>query len=135
MAMKKVVNKTGAKKRGAGPKTIDKYLARVAEPARGTLRKMRAAIVAAAPRGTTEVISYGIPAFKWKQVLVWIAAFRGHCSFFPTTAVIEQFKDELNGHKLSKRTIQFPVDKPLPAALVKKMVKSRVAQVEGKKRG
>lgn len=135
MAMKKAAKRASVKGRGAGaPKTIDRYLARVAEPARSTLQKMRKAILEAAPMGTEEVISYGIPAFRWRQVLVWIAAFRGHCSFFPTAAVIEQFKDELKGWKLSKGTIQFPVDGPLPAALVKKMVKARVAQVE-KKRG
>ena len=135
MAMKKATEKSLSKARLAAPKTIDEYLARVEEPARGTMEKMRAAILAAAPEGTTEVISYRIPAFRWKQVLVWIAAFSGHCSFFPTAAVIEEFKDELKGYKLSKGTIQFPVDKPLPASLVKKMVKARVARVEGKKRG
>jgi uncharacterized protein YdhG (YjbR/CyaY superfamily) len=124
-----------AKRREVRPRTMNEYLARVDEPARGTLQKMRKAILAAAPRGTTEVISYGIPAFKWKQVLVWMAAFRGHCSFFPTAAVIEEFKDELKGYKLAKGTIQFPVDKPLPAALVKKMVKARVAAVRETKRG
>lgn len=134
--MKKAAKKAGAKSGRAGAsKTNDEYLARLDEPARRTLRSMRAAIIAAAPDGTAEVISYGIPAFKWKQVLVWIAAFQGHCSFFPTAAVIEQFKDELKGCKISKGTIQFPVDEPLPAALVKKMVKARVAQVEAKKRG
>jgi uncharacterized protein YdhG (YjbR/CyaY superfamily) len=131
----KTAVKRSAKKHETRPRTIDEYLARVSEPARGTLKKMRAAILAAAPRGTTEVISYGIPAFKWKQVLVWIAAFRGHCSFFPTAAVIEEFKNELKGYKLAKGTIQFPVDKPLPAALVKKMVKARVAAVRETKRG
>jgi uncharacterized protein YdhG (YjbR/CyaY superfamily) len=135
MAMKKAAKRAAGKKRAAGPKSVDEYLARVHEPARSALRKMRTAILAAAPKGTDEVISYGIPAFRWQQVLVWIAAFRGHCSFFPTAAVIAEFKDELAGYKLAKGTIQFPVDRPLPAALVKKMVKARVAAVEGKKRG
>jgi len=135
-AKREVTKKSaGRTVRGAGPKTIDDYLARVEEPARGTLRKMRAAILAAAPKETAEVMSYGIPAFRWKQVLVWIAAFRDHCSFFPTAAVIEEFKDELKGYKLSKGTIQFAVDRPLPAALVNKMVRARVAAVEAKKRG
>ena len=125
----------GAASRGKGaPKTVDAYLARVPEPARGTLNKIRAAIRSAAPREATEIISYGIPAFKYEGVLVWFAAFSDHCSLFPTAAVIEMFKNELKGFSISKGTIQFPTDKPLPAALVKKMVKARVAQIQSKKR-
>ena len=67
-------------------------------------------------------------------MLVWFAAFSNHCSFFPTAAVIEAFKNELKVYTISKGTIQFPTDKPLPAALVKKIVKMRVAQNVGKKR-
>jgi uncharacterized protein YdhG (YjbR/CyaY superfamily) len=58
----------------------------------------------------------------------------GHCSLFPTAAVIAEFKKELKGYTLSKGTIQFPANKPLPSALVQKMVKARVAKIEGKKR-
>ena len=64
---------------------------------------------------------------------MWFAAFSNHCSLFPTAAVIEAFKKELKGFSTSKGTIQFPTDKPLPAALVKKLVKARVAQNEHKK--
>jgi uncharacterized protein YdhG (YjbR/CyaY superfamily) len=124
-----------AVKRSAGPKNTDEYLARVPEPALSTLKKIRAAIRSAAPPETTEVISYGMPAFKYKGVLVWFAAFSKHCSLFPTASVIAAFKNELKGFTISKGTIQFPTDKPLPAVLVKKMVKARVAQVEGKKSG
>ncbi|HKV25806.1 MAG TPA: DUF1801 domain-containing protein [Candidatus Acidoferrum sp.] len=106
---------------------IDTYLARVPEPARSTLRKLRSAIRSAVPRGTTEIISYGIPAFRHNGVLVWFAAFKDHCSFFPTASVIEAFKPALAAYKLSKGTIQFPVDKPLPASLVRRMVKARLA--------
>jgi uncharacterized protein YdhG (YjbR/CyaY superfamily) len=98
------------------------------------LNRIRATIRSAAPPEATEVISYGIPAFKHNGVLIWFAAFSNHCSLFPTAAVIEKFKSELKGFTISKGTIQFPTDKPLPAALVKKMVKARVAQIEGKKR-
>ena len=118
----------------AKPKTIDEYLARVPEPGRANLNKIRAAIKAAAPRDATETISYGIPAFRYKEVLIWFAAFADHCSLFPTGAVIEQFKDELKGHTISKGTIQFPLNKPLPASLVKKMVKARLAYIAAKKR-
>jgi uncharacterized protein YdhG (YjbR/CyaY superfamily) len=124
---------SGAKGKGA-PKSIDEYLVGVPEPARSTLNKIRAAIRSAAPRDATEIISYGIPAFKYKGVLVWFAAFSDHCSLFPTASVIETFKSELKGFATSKGTIQLPTDKPLPVALVKKMVKARVAQIENKKR-
>jgi uncharacterized protein YdhG (YjbR/CyaY superfamily) len=124
---------SAAKGKGA-PKNVAEYLARVPEPARGTLNQIRAAIRSAAPRGASEVISYGIPAFKHTGVLIWFAAFSNHCSLFPTAAVIEKFKNEVKGFTISKGTIQFPTDKPLPAALVRKMVKARVAQLESKKR-
>jgi uncharacterized protein YdhG (YjbR/CyaY superfamily) len=121
-----------AKGRGV-PKNVDEYLAGVPQPARSTLNKIRAAIRSAVPSEATEVISYGIPAFKHKGVLVWFAAFSNHCSFFPTASVIEASKNELKGFSTSKGTIHFPTDEPLPAALVKKMVKLRVAQIESKK--
>jgi uncharacterized protein YdhG (YjbR/CyaY superfamily) len=124
---------SSGKGRGA-PKNVDEYLAGVPGPARSTLKKIRAAIRSAVPREATETISYGIPAFRHKQVLVWFAAFANHCSLFPTASVIEAFKDELKGFSTSKGTIQFPTDKPLSAALVRKMVKARVAQIENKKR-
>jgi uncharacterized protein YdhG (YjbR/CyaY superfamily) len=136
MARMERVNSTkrgpGAKGKGA-PRNIDEYLAGVPERARSTLTKLRAAIRSAVPAEASETISYGIPAFKYKGVLVWFAAFSDHCSLFPTAAVIEAFKKELKGFTLSKGTIQFPIDKPLPSALVKKLVKARVAKIEGKK--
>jgi uncharacterized protein YdhG (YjbR/CyaY superfamily) len=127
-------NRKAAAKRSGAPKNIDEYLADVPEPGRGTLQKIRAAIRSAAPAGSTEVISYGIPAFKYKGVLVWFAAFSKHCSLFPTAAVIGEFKDELKAYEISKGTIQFPLNRPLPAGLVKKMVKARVAQIQNKKK-
>ena len=126
-------NRSSAAKGNGVPKNIDEYLAGVPQPARSTLKKIRVAIRSAVPSEAIETISYGIPAFKHKGVLVWFAAFSNHCSFFPTAAVIEAFKAELQGFSTSKGTIHFPTDKPLPAALVKKMVKLRVAQIESKK--
>jgi uncharacterized protein YdhG (YjbR/CyaY superfamily) len=123
-----------SKPRSATAKTVDDYLAEVRQPARTTLEKVRAAIRSVVPAETSEVISYKIPAFKWGEVLVWYAAFSDHCSLFPTLAVIEKFKDELKPFRKSKGTIQFPIDKPLPASLVKKMVRARVADVEKKGR-
>ena len=116
------------------PKNVDEYLAGVPEPARSTLQKIRATIRSAVPAEATEVISYGMPAFKHEGILIWYAAFADHCSLFPTAAVIAAFKNELKGYSVSKGTIRFPVDKPLPAALVKKLVKARLAENERKKR-
>lgn len=121
-------------KPSAAPKNIDGYLARVPEPARTTLQKVRAAIRSAVPPGTTETISYKIPAFKHGEIIIWFAAFANHCSIFPTARVIEMFKDDLKPFTLSKGTIQFPTDKPLPAALIKRLVKARLAQIQSKKR-
>ncbi|MFZ2078209.1 MAG: DUF1801 domain-containing protein, partial [Xanthobacteraceae bacterium] len=100
---------------------------------RNTLNKMRATIRSAVPKDAVEIISYGIPAFKQERILVWYAAFSNHCSLFPTAAIIEQFKNDLKPFSKSKGTVQFPTDKPLPTALVKKLVKARVAQAEIKK--
>jgi uncharacterized protein YdhG (YjbR/CyaY superfamily) len=127
-------NRSSAAKGSGAPKNVDEYLAGVPEPARSTLNKMRAAIRSTVPAEATETISYGMPAFKHKGVLVWFAAFSSHCSLFPTASVIEAFKSELKGFSTSKGTIHFPTDKPLPTALVKKLVKARVAQNESKKR-
>lgn len=134
--MKKVKsgNRSSAAKNKVVPKTVDEYLAGVPEPARSTLKNVRAAIRSAVPPETIEAISYGMPTFKYKGPLVWYAAFSNHCSLFPTAAVIEAFKNELKGYSTSKGTIHFPTDKPLPAALVKRMVKARLAQSESKKR-
>jgi uncharacterized protein YdhG (YjbR/CyaY superfamily) len=121
---------------------VDAYLAKVPEPARTTLEKVRATIRSAVPAEATEGLSYGMPAFRYKGPLVGYAAFKAHCSFFPMQAsLIDQMKNELKNYRTSKGTLQFPQDKPLPAALLKKMVKMRVAEneiraaVKARKRG
>lgn len=117
----------------SGKAEVDAYLARVPEPARTTLEKMRAIIRAAAPKAATEAISYKIPSFHYKGALVWYAAFKKHCSFFPMNLdVFNEFAEELKTYKISKGTIQFPIDKPLPKALVTKIVKARVVLNEAK---
>lgn len=118
----------------ATPTTVKEYLAAVPEPARTTLKKVREAIRSAAPPGAAEIISYKIPAFKYKQVVIWYAAFRDHCSLFPSAAVIAALKHELRAYSTSKGTVQFPIDKPIPAALIRKMVKARVEHIESKTR-
>jgi uncharacterized protein YdhG (YjbR/CyaY superfamily) len=134
--MKKVKsgNRRPAAKGNAAPKNVDEYLAGVPEPARAALNKMRAAIRSVVPPEATETISYRIPAFKHKGILLWFAAFSNHCSLFPTASVIEASKNELKGFSTSKGTIHFPTDKPLPTALIKKIVRARVVQNDTKKR-
>lgn len=116
-------------KANSAPKNVDDYLADTPEPARAMLIKMRAAIRSALPAEAAEVISYRMPAFKLNKVLVWFAAFRDHCSLFPTALVLAQFKSELAGYKTAKGTVQFPFDKPLPTPLIKKLVKARLASI------
>ncbi|GAC1633793.1 MAG: DUF1801 domain-containing protein [Candidatus Acidiferrum sp.] len=118
----------------AKPETIDEYLSQVPEPGRSTLGKIRAAIRNAVPSGATEVISYGMPAFRHDGVVIWFAAFAKHCSLFPTPGAIRVVEKELKGCTISKGTIQFPLDKPLAAGLVKKIVKARLAQMAAKKK-
>jgi uncharacterized protein YdhG (YjbR/CyaY superfamily) len=113
---------------------VDDYFARVPDDARRMLKKLRAAIRSAVPRDATETISYGIPAFRRDVVLVWYAAFAGHCSLFPGGAVLERFEDDLAGFKTSKGTVQFPLDRPLPTALVTRIVKARVDERAARKR-
>lgn len=119
----------------SSPKTVDEYIGGFSEPALGRLIRMRSLIRSVLPKEATETIGYQIPAFKHKKILVWFAAFSSHCSLFPTAAVIDALNDELRGFTTSKGTIQFPMDKPLPAALIKKIVKTRLAQSEGKHGG
>jgi uncharacterized protein YdhG (YjbR/CyaY superfamily) len=117
------------------PQSIDEYLSGVPEPARSTLQKIRATIRSAVPAEATESIFYRMPAFKYKGPLIAFAAFTNHCSVFPMSAsLLEQFKGDLKKYVTSKGTIRFPMDKPLPEALVKKLVKARVKQNELKKR-
>jgi uncharacterized protein YdhG (YjbR/CyaY superfamily) len=104
------------------PKNIDEYLAGVPEPARTTLNKVRAVIRSAVPPEATEAISYGMPTFKYKGSLVAFGAFSNHCSLFPMRlSVIAAFKHELAPFQTSKGTLQFPVDKPQLAVLLKKL--------------
>ena len=129
------MNKTTSSDRGsAAPKNVDEYLASVPEPARSTLKKIRAAIRSAAPPEATEVISYRIPMFKYRGMLMGFAAFSNHCSLFPGSLfALKEFKNELKDFQTSKGTIRFPIDKPPSAALVKKLVKARIVENERKK--
>ena len=118
-------------KKTAPARNVDEYLAGVPDDARATLEKLRKTIKTAAPMAS-EVISYHMPMYKHHGMLLGFAAFKDHCSIFPGSAVIEEYKDELKGYHTSKGTIRFPTNKPLPAALVKKLVKARIEQNESK---
>jgi uncharacterized protein YdhG (YjbR/CyaY superfamily) len=111
------------------PTNIDEYLATVSDEHKAALEKLRKQIRAAAPKAE-ECISYQVPTFRQNGMLVSFAAFKDHCSFFPGAAPIEAHKDELKNFQLSKGTIRFQPDKPIPAALIRTMVKERIAQNE-----
>ena len=121
-------------KKNTAPATVQEYIRRIPASSRKAFAELRAAILAAVPGDALETISYRIPAIKRGNILVWFAAFGDHCSLFPTASVIEMFQDELKIFKTSKGTVQFPLDRPVPAGLVKKLVKARVAENAARKR-
>lgn len=115
--------------------TIDEYMETLPKDVRTVLENLRKTIKSAAPKAE-EVISYQMPAFKYYGMLVYFAAFKNHCSFFPggSAALAKEMEAELKPFKTSKGTLQFTVDKPLSATLVKKIVKLRVKQNEERER-
>ena len=115
------------------PRTVDEYLEGVPEPARTTLKKIRTVIRSVAPPEATEGISYGMPTFKYKGMLASFAAFSDHCSLFPGAGPTIEFRNELKNFQTSKGTIRFAPNKPLPSALLKRLVKARIAENERKK--
>ena len=134
--MTKSVTKRRAARRGSttgkreAPSTVSEYVARVPAPARRVFKQMRESIRSVVPPDAREVISYGIPAFRRRRVLVWYAAFTDHVSLFPGGSILGKFTDELGGFRTSKGTVQFPLDRPLPIPLIKKIVKARINQAE-----
>ena len=116
---------------GGRPKTIDEYLAALSDDKRAALAKLRKVIRAAAPKAE-ECISYQIAAFRQNGMLVGFGATAKHCAFYLMSAsTVAAHKDELEGYDTSKGTIRFQADKPLPAALVRKLVKARIAENGG----
>ena len=113
-------------------KNVDEYLAAAPEEVRPVLEKLRRTIRAAAPKAE-EVISYQIPMFKYHGPLVFFAAFRNHCSFYVVSKpIMEVFTSELKPWDTSGTTIHFSAKNPLPASLVKKIVKARIEENEAK---
>jgi uncharacterized protein YdhG (YjbR/CyaY superfamily) len=116
-------------------KTIDEYLAGLSDDKREALERLRATIRAAA-RGAEEYFSYGLPAFRLDgRPLVAFGATATHCAFYPMNGTtVDAHKDQLKGYEISKGTIRFQPAKPLPATLVRKLVKARIAENAGKQR-
>jgi uncharacterized protein YdhG (YjbR/CyaY superfamily) len=106
------------------PKDIDEYIRSFPKEVQGMLEQLRAAIKKAAP-GAEETISYSMPAFKLNGLLVWFAAYTHHIGFYPRASAMLAFKDELSMYKSAKGSVQFPLDRRLPIALITKMVKFR----------
>lgn len=116
-------------KKGPVARTVDEYLADVPEPARTTLGRVRAAILSALPPDAVETISFRIPAYKYKGLLVGFAAFTTHCTFATMSRpVIEAFARDLEKYVTADTIVRFPFDKPLPAPLIRKIVKARILE-------
>jgi uncharacterized protein YdhG (YjbR/CyaY superfamily) len=112
---------------GAKPATIDQYLAGVSDDKRAALQRLRETILGVIPTAE-ECISYGMPAFRYEgKVVVFLGAAANHCAFYPG-GMVNEFADELEAFETSKGTIRFQPDHPLPAALVRKIVKAAVAR-------
>ena len=117
----------------AKPKTIDEYLAALSTDKRAALEKLRKIIRAAAPKAE-ECISYQLAALRQNGMLVAFGATANHCAFYlMSSSTVEAHKDELKGYDTSKGTIRFQADKPLPVALVRKLVKARIAENVGRR--
>jgi uncharacterized protein YdhG (YjbR/CyaY superfamily) len=113
------------------PATVAEYIAAAAPQARTRLREMRALIAAAAP-GATQLLKWSMPAFSYERILVTFAAFREHVSLFPTPSAIREFRQDLAKYRTSAGTIQFPLDKPLPKTLIRRIVAFRAQEARGR---
>jgi uncharacterized protein YdhG (YjbR/CyaY superfamily) len=118
---------------GAGLKSVDKYIASFPPRTRRILKKLRKAIGEAAPKAK-ETMAYGIPTFRQNGYLVHFAAFRGHIGFYPTPSGIRAFRKELSGYGTSRGAVRFTIDKPIPYGIVKRIVRFRAREDEGRKR-
>jgi len=106
---------------------VDGYISTFPEEKRALLQQLRTIVINAAPQAE-EVISYGMPAYKLNGMLVWFAAHTNHIGFYPKSSGIHTFQKELSIYKTSKGAVQFPLDAPLPVALIKRIVKFRMKE-------
>lgn len=111
----------------ANPTLIDTYIANSPKEIQDTLKKIRSTIKKSAPKAE-ETINYGIPTFTLDGNLVHFAGFKNHIGFYPTPSGIEKFKKELSAYDGAKGSVKFPLDKPIPYALISKIVKFRVKE-------
>lgn len=109
------------------PNNVTEYINAAPKEARSKLREMRACIRAAAP-GAKESLKWGMPAFSYRRILVMFAAFKQHIGFYPTPPAVKAFANDLAGFATSDATIQFPLDKPLPLPLIRKITAFRVRE-------
>jgi uncharacterized protein YdhG (YjbR/CyaY superfamily) len=109
------------------PKTIDEYIQAAPREAQKKLREMRACIRAAAP-GAKEGLKWGMPAFSYRRILVTFAGFKKHIGFYPTPSAVTAFAKQLSKFSTAKGSIQFPLEKPLPLSLVRKITAFRVKE-------
>jgi uncharacterized protein YdhG (YjbR/CyaY superfamily) len=131
---RKLMKKMAEQDKTSGVAEVNAYLAAVPAESRTALEKLRETIKAVAPKAA-EVISYQIPTFKLNgRMLVSYAAFKNHCSFFPGAAAIKAYETELSAYPTSKGTVRFHANKPLPATLVRKLVKLRIGENEARAR-
>ena len=121
--------------RGVSAEEVDEYLRGVEEPKRTTLQALRATILEIVP-DAEEIISYGLPAFRTDGVTVaGFAAFKDHLSYLPFSgSVLPALSDELEGYKMTKSSLHFSVEQPLPTALVKILIETRLADAGGRSR-
>lgn len=113
----------------AKPENIDDYIANFPIEVQYLLKNMRQIIKEVVPTAT-EVISYGMPAFKLNKILVYFAGYKNHIGFYPTASGIEKFKNEFQDFKWSKGAVQFPLNTPLPKDLIQRIVHFRIALTE-----
>jgi uncharacterized protein YdhG (YjbR/CyaY superfamily) len=109
----------------------DEYIALFPPETQQLLQEVRAAIRSAAP-DAQEKISYQMPAFYQKGILVYFAAWKTHIGLYPASSGVERFREELDGYEYTKGTIKFPIDKPLPVDLIKRIVRFRVEENDRK---
>jgi uncharacterized protein YdhG (YjbR/CyaY superfamily) len=111
------------------PKNVDAYIAAAPTETRGKLVQLRKIIKAAAPKAD-EDISYKVPCYRYHGALVYFATFKNHIGFFVPPPIIEEHKLKLKGYETAKATVRFPIGKPLPGALIKRLVKARIKKNE-----
>jgi uncharacterized protein YdhG (YjbR/CyaY superfamily) len=108
-------------------KTVNEYVAALPTTSKAAIKQLRQVIQEAAP-DATEAISYNMPSFKYHGGLIWYAAWKEHISIYPRTKLMEEALPELENYEGNKGTIKFPLDKPLPLALIRKIVKCRIRE-------